>query len=115
MENNPTSKSKGIAGGEVIKLKELIGYQPGAIVSRELVKRPAGNITLFSFDEGQELSEHRTPFDALVQVLEGEAEVSMEGNPHRVESGELIFMPANQLHALKALKKFKMILTMIRS
>ena len=115
MENNLTSKSKGIAGGEVIKLIELISYQKGAIVSREIVKGPAGNITIFSFDEDQGLSEHKTPFDALVQVLEGEVEVSIEGKPHHVESGEIILMPANQLHALKALKQFKMILIMMQS
>jgi quercetin dioxygenase-like cupin family protein len=115
MNNDQTTISKGIASSQVTKLAELIGYQTGAIVSRELVKVPTGNITIFSFDEDQGLSEHKTPFNALVQVLEGEVEVSIEGKPHHVESGEIILMPANQLHALKALKQFKMILTMIQS
>jgi quercetin dioxygenase-like cupin family protein len=113
MENDHTAKSKGIVGGQVMKAADLVGYQTGAIVSREIVKTPAGNITIFSFDEGQGLSEHKAPFDALVQVLEGEAEVSIEGIPHHVGGGEIVLMPANQLHALKALKRFKMILTMI--
>jgi quercetin dioxygenase-like cupin family protein len=115
MNNDQTSPSKGIASSQVTKLVELIGYQTGAIVSRELIKGHAGSITIFSFDEDQGLSEHKTPFDALVQVLEGEVEVSIEGKPHHVESGEIILMPAQKLHALKALKRFKMILTMLRS
>ena len=115
MKDDLTSKSRGIIGGQVTKLIELIGYQTGAIVSREIVKGHTGNITIFSFDEGQGLSEHKTPFDALVQVLEGEVEVSIEGKPHHVTSGEIILMPAQKLHALKALKRFKMILTMLRS
>jgi quercetin dioxygenase-like cupin family protein len=115
MNNDQTSPSKGIVSSQVTKLAELIGYQTGAVVSREIVKGHTGNITIFSFDEGQSLSEHKTPFDALVQVLEGEVEISIEGKPYHVESGEIILMPANQLHALKALKKFKMILTMIKS
>ena len=84
-------------------------------MSREIVKRPTGSVTLFAFDEGQGLSEHTAPFDALVQVLEGEAEISIAGQPHRLQGGEMILMPAGQPHALKALKRFKMILTMIRS
>ena len=115
MKNDLTSKPKGIVADEVMKSTELVGYQTGAIVSREIVKKPTGNITIFSFDEGQGLSEHKTPFDALVHVLEGEVEVSIEGKPHHVESGEIILMPAQKLHALKALKRFKMILTMLRS
>jgi len=115
MNNDQTSQLKGIASSQVTKLAELISYQTGAIVSRELIKGQTGNITIFSFDEGQGLSEHKTPFDALVQVLEGEVEVSIEGKPHHVGSGEIILMPAQKLHALKALKRFKMILTMLRS
>jgi quercetin dioxygenase-like cupin family protein len=115
MKNDLISKPNGIVAGQVIKATDLVGFQTGAIVSREIVKLPTGNITIFSFDEGQGLSEHKTPFDALVQVLEGEVEVSIDGKPYHVESGEIILMPANQLHALKALKQFKMILTMIKS
>ena len=93
----------------------LVNYQDGSVVSREIVKKPAGTMTVFAFDEGQGLSEHTTPFDALVQVLEGEAEITIAGKPHRMQGGEMILMPANQPHALKALKRYKMILTMIRS
>ena len=93
----------------------LVNYQDGSVVSREIVKKPAGTVTVFAFDEGQGLSEHTARFDALVQVLEGEAEITIAGKPHRVQSGEMILMPANQPHALKALKRYKMILTLIRS
>jgi quercetin dioxygenase-like cupin family protein len=92
-----------------------VQYQDGAVVSREIVKKPAGNVTLFAFDEGQGLSEHTAPFDALVQVVEGEAEITVSGEPHRVRNGEMILMPAGRPHALRALTRFKMILTMIRS
>jgi len=99
----------------VAKAPELVNYQDGAVVSREIVKKPTGNVTLFAFDEGQGLSEHTAPFDALAQVVEGEAEILISGQPHRVLGGEMILMPAGQPHALKATKRFKMILTMIRS
>jgi quercetin dioxygenase-like cupin family protein len=110
-----SSNSKGLPGAQVAKAGKLVNYQDGAVVSRQILKKPTGNITLFAFDEGQGLSEHTVPFDALVQVVEGEAEIVMSGQPHRVRGGELILMPAGQSHALKALKRFKMILTMIRS
>jgi len=93
----------------------LIAYQSGSIVSKEIIKRNNGKVMLFAFDEGEGLSEHTSPFNALVQVVEGEAEVTVSGNPNRVQNGELFLMPANQPHALKASKRFKMILTMIRS
>ena len=115
MKSETPSKPKGLPGAEVAKAAELVNYQDGAIVSREIVKKPTGNVTIFAFDEGQGLSEHTAPFDALVHVLEGEAEVSIAGKLHRLQSDEMILMPANQPHALKALKRFKMILTMIRS
>jgi len=92
-----------------------VNYQDGSVVSREIVKKPTGSVTLFAFDEGQGLSEHTAPFDALVQVLEGEAEITIAGKPHHVQGGEMILMPAHQPHALKALKRYKMILTLIRS
>ena len=94
---------------------DLIGYQDWAVVSRAVIKQPAGNVTLFAFDAGQELSEHTAPYDALVQVLDGEAEVTIAGQPHRLRAGELILMPANRPHAVRALARFKMLLTMIRS
>ena len=84
-------------------------------MSRIIVKRDTGNVTLFAFDAGQELSEHTAPFDALVQILEGEAAITIAGRPHRVRTGEMILMPAQQPHALKAVSRFKMLLTMIRS
>jgi quercetin dioxygenase-like cupin family protein len=85
------------------------------VVSRTLVAKPTGSVTLFAFDEGQSLSEHTAPFDALVQMVEGEAEITIAGKPIRAAAGELVLMPANQPHALKALTRFKMLLTMIRS
>jgi quercetin dioxygenase-like cupin family protein len=93
----------------------LAGYQEGAVVSRTLLKRAGGTITLFAFDEGQSLSEHTAPFDAVAHVLEGEAEISIAGTPFRVSAGELALMPAHQPHAVNARTRFKMLLTMIRS
>jgi quercetin dioxygenase-like cupin family protein len=93
----------------------LIDYQKAAIVSREIVKQKTGSVTVFAFDAGQGLSEHTAPFDALVQVLDGEAEITIAGKRHRVKAGELILMPAGQPHALKAVQRFKMMLVMIRS
>lgn len=98
-----------------VNLMNLVNYQPGSVVSRQIVKKEKGNVTLFAFDEGQALSEHTAPFDALVYVLEGESEVTISGKPHILKSGEMILMPAGEPHALKALKQFKMVLTMIRS
>lgn len=100
---------------QVSRIVDLVGYQDGAVVSRTLVKQSAGNVTLFAFDAGQELSEHTAPYDALVQVLEGDAEVTIARQPHRMGAGEMIIMPANRPHAVKALARFKMMLTMIRS
>ncbi len=115
MKQDAEPKPKGLIGAHVAKAAELINYQDGAIVSRELVKKPTGTVTIFAFDEGQGLSEHTAPFDALVQVVEGEVEIHISGQPHHLTGGEMILMPANQPHALKAFTKFKMILTMIRS
>ncbi len=100
---------------QVSGVVDLVSYQDGAIVSRVLVKRETGNVTLFAFDAGQELSEHTTPYDALVQVVDGEAAITVAGHPHRVRAGEMLLMPAHQPHALKAVSRFKMLLTMIRS
>jgi quercetin dioxygenase-like cupin family protein len=115
MQPEIASKPRGLSGAEVAKTAELVNYQDGAVVSREILKKPTGNVTIFAFDEGQGLSEHTAPFDALVQMVEGDVEIVISGQPHRLQGGEMILMPAGQSHALKALKRFKMILTMIRS
>jgi quercetin dioxygenase-like cupin family protein len=100
---------------QVLAIADLAAYQEGSIVSRQITKAEAGNVTLFAFDAGQELSEHTAPFDALVHVLDGQAEVSIAGQPFRVGAGEAIILPAGQPHALKAPQRFKMLLTMIRA
>ena len=100
---------------QVKRMVDLIEYQQGSVVSREIMKGKTGTVTLFAFDEGQGLSEHTAPFDALVLLLDGEAEIVISGKPFRLKSGEMIIMPANEPHALKALKKFKMLLVMIKS
>jgi len=101
--------------GEVVRLIDLANYQEGAVVSRTLVSRETGTVTLFAFDEGQGLSEHTAPFDALAHLLEGEAEIAVSGKPLRAKAGEAVLMPAHEPHSLKALCRFKMLLTMIRS
>jgi quercetin dioxygenase-like cupin family protein len=97
------------------KVLALVNYQDGTIVSREIVSKKTGTVTIFAFDEGQGLSEHTVPFDALAHVLEGQAEIAISGKPHQLKEGEAIVMPANQPHVVKAVTRFKMILTMIRS
>lgn len=99
---------------EVVRMIDLVNYQDGSVVSRTLVKRSTGTITLFAFDDGQGLSEHTAAFDAVAHLLEGEAEITVSGNPLRVSAGDAVLLPANQPHALKAITKFKMLLTMIR-
>lgn len=99
---------------KVVELVRLVEYQEGAVVSRTLVKREVGTVTLFAFDAGQELSEHTAPFDALVHMLEGEAEVILGGTPHRLSEGRAILMPAHVPHAVKAPQRFKMLLVMVR-
>ncbi len=98
-----------------VPLLGLVGYQQDATVSRILLKRAGGTITLFAFDAGQSLSEHTTPFDAVAHVLEGHAEITIAGTPIGVSPGEIVLMPANQPHAVQARSPFKMMLTMIRS
>jgi quercetin dioxygenase-like cupin family protein len=100
---------------EVSRVGDLVSYQEGAVVSRIILKRETGNVTLFAFDAGQELSEHTAPYDALAQVVEGDAAITIAGRPYRLRAGEMIIMPAHQPHALKAVSRFKMLLTMIRS
>lgn len=100
---------------QVMNAAELVAYQEGAVVSREIVSQKTGTVTLFAFDQGQGLSEHTAPFDALVLVLDGEAEITIAGTPFRVRAGEIILMPAHKPHALKAVQRFKMMLIMIRA
>lgn len=103
--------AEGFTGGNAL---ELVAYQAGAVVSRAIVKKKAGTVTVFAFDKAQGLSEHMAPFDALVQVLDGVAEITIGGVPHRLGKDEMILIPANMPHALKAVERFKMILVMIR-
>jgi quercetin dioxygenase-like cupin family protein len=100
---------------EATNLAELVEYQAGSIVSRTLMDKGTGTVTLFAFDEGEGLSEHTAPFDAMVHVLDGEVEISISGKLHMLKEGEMIIMPANEPHALKATSRFKMVLTMIKS
>ncbi|MFV0391916.1 MAG: cupin domain-containing protein [Paludibacteraceae bacterium] len=100
--------------GKVFSLEDSVEYASGSVVSKQVTKSPAGNITLFSFDEGQGLSEHKASFDAVVQILDGEAEIRIDGEPYFVKKGECIIMPANHPHSLHAIKPFKMLLTMIK-
>jgi quercetin dioxygenase-like cupin family protein len=100
---------------EVLGLPELADYQTGSVVSRQVVKADGGNVTLFAFDAGQELSEHTAPYDALVHVLDGEAEIRIHGQPYHLKAGQAIIMPANDPHAVIATSKFKMLLTMIKA
>lgn len=104
-----------LPAAEPVLLDELTAYQDAGVVSRTLINRKAGTITLFAFDEGQELSEHTCPYDATAHILEGDAEITISGQPLTLRGGEMVLMPANQPHAVKALSKFKMLLTMIRS
>ncbi|HOQ18628.1 MAG TPA: cupin domain-containing protein [Methanothermobacter thermautotrophicus] len=99
----------------MIKISDLIDYQDDSVVSREIIRKETGTVTLFAFDRGQGLSEHTAPFDAMVQVIDGEAEVTISGEKHRLVAGEMIIMPAEKPHAVMAVKPFKMLLTMIRS
>jgi quercetin dioxygenase-like cupin family protein len=100
---------------EILELTQMAAYQDGSIVSRQITKAEAGNVTLFAFDAGQELSEHTAPFDALVQVLDGGAEVFIAGQPFQLITGQAIILPADQPHAIRASQKFMMLLTMIRA
>ncbi len=100
---------------EVQKLSEMVNYQDGTIVSKTLINKDKGTVTLFAFDKDQSLSEHTVPFDAMVNILDGEAEIIISGKTFNLKAGEIIIMPANEPHAVKAAKKFKMILIMIKS
>lgn len=100
---------------QVLSLAEMAAYQDGSVVSRQITRAQAGNVTLFAFDASQELSEHTAPFDALVQVLEGQAEILIAGESFQLNSGQAIILPAGRPHAVKAPQRFKMLLTMIHS
>jgi len=100
---------------EALNLADQVEYAEGSVVSRAILQKQVGTLTLFAFDQGQGLSEHSAPFDALVQVLDGEAEITIGGKPIRTKAGQTVLMPANVPHALKAISRFKMLLTMIRS
>jgi quercetin dioxygenase-like cupin family protein len=104
-----------LLAGERVRALDLVAYQEGAVVSRTLLKRSTGTVTLFAFDQSQGLSEHTTPFDALVHVLDGEVEITIAGQAHQLSAGEVIVLPANRPHALVARTPFKMLLTVIRS
>jgi quercetin dioxygenase-like cupin family protein len=99
----------------IFKLAELVSYQENAVVSNQVLRAESGNVTLFAFDAGQELSEHTTPFDALLQLLDGEAEIIISGKSYPLQAGETIILPADEPHAVKATAQFKMLLTMIRA
>ena len=98
----------------VLKLKDIVAYQEGSVVSRELIRKSSGTLTVFAFDQGEGLSEHTAPFDAVVCILEGEAQITISKKPYTVKEGEMLIMPANKPHALHAVTKFKMLLVMIK-
>ena len=99
---------------QISKLIDMVNYQDGSVVSKEIIKKESGTVTLFAFDKGQGLSEHTAPFDALVNVLDGQAEVKISGEPSIVKEGEFIIMPANKPHSVQAIEKFKMLLVLIK-
>lgn len=114
-EKGSSNEAAGLAPAEAHTLTGLVEYAPGAIVSRTLADKPVGTVTLFAFDAGQRLSEHSAPFDALVQVLDGQAELTIGGRKVLAIAGQFVIMPANVPHAVKAAQRFKMLLTMLRS
>ncbi len=100
---------------EIGRLADMVDYQEGSVVSRTIIKKKTGTVTVFAFDKGQGLSEHTAPFDALVHIVDGEAEITVSGEAFTVKSGEFAILPADEPHALQALDRFRMVLTMIRS
>lgn len=115
MEHTKEDPKNRSLNARAVNLKDLVGYQEGSVVSREVLRKKTGSVTAFAFDEGEGLSEHISPFDALVEILEGEAEITISGNAFHLKGSEAIVMPAGEPHALKATTRFKMLLTMIRS
>ena len=112
MENK--NKTDAVLLGKAINIASLVDYQSGSVVSRTIIERNTGTVTVFAFDQGQGLSEHTAPFDALVQIIDGQAIITIDGHQNTLKSGEAIIMPANRPHALKAVERFKMVLVMIR-
>jgi quercetin dioxygenase-like cupin family protein len=108
-----SEKIQNVLAEQVLDPNELIAYQEGSVVSRMIVYKKTGTITLFAFDTGEGLSEHTAPFDAIVTIIDGEAEISIDKNPYLLKAGQMIIMPANKPHALHARQRFKMMLTMI--
>ena len=104
-----------MSDSKVLQLDGLVTYQAGSIVSRTIVKNSSGSVTLFAFDKGQEISEHKVPYDATAHILDGEVEITVAGSANLLKAGDMILMPAGETHALKAVKRFKMVLTMIRA
>ncbi len=98
-----------------VKLEELVEYQEGAVVSRTIIKHQTGSVTVFAFDQGQELSEHTVPYDAFVSIIDGEAELRIAGVVHTIGAGEAIVMPAGKPHAVRAVRRFTMVLSMVRA
>jgi len=109
-----TENNKNDDTPKIQNLQEMIAYQEGSVVSRTLIKKKSGTLTLFAFDQGEELSEHTSPYEALVQIVDGEADITISGNKYHLKSGEVIFLPAGEPHGLKAPEQFKMLLSMIR-
>ncbi|NTW16632.1 MAG: cupin domain-containing protein [Syntrophaceae bacterium] len=100
---------------KVSNVKDMVAYQEGSIVSKEIIKKPTGTVTIFAFDQDQGLSEHTAPFDAMVYVLDGEVEIIISGEAHHLREGEMIIMPGGKPHALRAVRRFKMMLVMVKS
>ena len=100
---------------EVQRLEDLVGYQEGSVISRAIIKKNTGTVTLFAFDQGEGLSEHTAPYDALVYIVDGSARISISGDTFDVAAGEMIVMPAGEPHALQAVDRFKMLLTMVKT
>ena len=115
MEQDKTKDDTGQLLAQAKRLVDLVSYQEGTVVSRTIIEKKTGTLTLFAFGEGQGLSEHTAPFDAAVYILAGEAEGTISGKTLRLKEGEMVIMPANKPHALKAVRKFKMLLVMIKS
>ncbi len=108
------SCNKSFPTAQAFALNELVDYQDGSIVSREMIARQYGTVSTFAFDQGQSLSEHTAPFDAFVYIIEGQAQIIISGQTHELSAGQMIIMPANEPHAVKAPQQFKMMLVMIR-
>jgi len=115
MKQSKKNAEKEKLAPEAVKLVDLVDYQEGSVVSRTIIDKKAGTVTLFALDEGEGLSEHTAPYDALIYIVDGEAEVTISGRPVLVSEGETVVISANKPHALRAVKKFKMVLTMIHS